>query len=86
VALIVLDPSVVIGHLNPADPLHDSATAALELHGEDELALPASAYAKYLVDPIPGALVLACGEVLDAEVVLTADRRWERFPRVRLIA
>lgn len=34
---------------------------------------------------LPDALVLACGEILDAEVVLTADRRWARFPRVRVI-
>lgn len=34
---------------------------------------------------LPDALVLACGDILDAEVVLTADRRWAPFPRVRVI-
>ncbi len=34
---------------------------------------------------LPDALVLACGEVLDADAVLTADRRWARFPRVQVI-
>lgn len=35
---------------------------------------------------LPDALVLACGEILDADVVLTADRRWSRFPRVRVVS
>jgi predicted nucleic acid-binding protein len=35
---------------------------------------------------LPDALVLACGEVLDADIVLTGDRRWQQFPRVELIA
>lgn len=35
---------------------------------------------------LPDALVLACGEILDADVVLTADRRWRSFPRVRVLA
>jgi predicted nucleic acid-binding protein len=34
---------------------------------------------------LPDALVLACGDVLDAPVVLTADRRWAHFERVRVI-
>jgi predicted nucleic acid-binding protein len=34
---------------------------------------------------LPDALVLACGEELDADVILTADRRWRRFERVRLV-
>jgi predicted nucleic acid-binding protein len=128
VALIVLDASVVIGHLDPADALHEAATQALREHVEDDLRLPASAYAEALVDAVrtgkleeirakigalrltivpidvplaeraaairgrdpavrlPDALVLACGDVLDARAVLTADRRWQRFERVELIA
>jgi predicted nucleic acid-binding protein len=35
---------------------------------------------------LPDALVLACGDVVDADAVVTADRRWQSFPRVRLIA
>lgn len=34
---------------------------------------------------LPDALVLACGEHLAADVIVTADRRWRRFERVRLI-
>ncbi|MGH2500499.1 MAG: type II toxin-antitoxin system VapC family toxin [Candidatus Limnocylindria bacterium] len=31
--------------------------------------------------PLPDALVLATGEVLDAEIVLTTDRAWPRISR-----
>jgi predicted nucleic acid-binding protein len=127
VALIVLDASVLIAHLDAADALHPAAIGALREHVEDDLRLPASAYAEVLVGParagrleaartrvaelgillvridadvaeraaavrsvepslrLPDALVLACGDVLDADAVLTADRRWARFPRVALI-
>ena len=126
-ALIVLDASVVIAHLDPADAVHEQATKALIEHAADDLRLPASAYAETLVDParkgrleeargqiaslelqiveidqslaehaarlrarertirLPDALVLACGEQLNADVILTADRRWRRFDRVRII-
>ena len=50
-ALIVLDASVVIAHLDPADALHAQATAALLEHAHDDLRLPASAYAESLVEP-----------------------------------
>jgi predicted nucleic acid-binding protein len=127
VALIVLDASVVIAHLDASDALHAAAVAALREHVEDDLHLPASAYAEALVAPartgrleegrrtiaalgvrlvpidpevaeraaavraaepalrLPDALVLACGGVLDAQAVVTADRRWQRFERVELI-
>jgi len=127
VALIVLDASVVIAHLDPEDRFHSSATSVLLEHAADDLRLPASAYAESLVDParkgrldeardalatlrlhivpidgpvaeraaslrarerglrLPDALVLACGKLLGADVILTADRRWRRFERVRLI-
>ena len=126
-ALIVLDASVVIAHLDPEDRFHSSATSVLLEHAGDDLRLPASAYAESLVDParkgrldeardalatlrlhivpidgpvaeraaslrarerglrLPDALVLACGKLLGADVILTADRRWRRFERVRLI-
>jgi predicted nucleic acid-binding protein len=126
-ALIVLDTSVVIAHLDPNDRLHSAATDALLEYAADDLRLPASAYAESLVDParkglldearlaiaalqlqivpldgaqaeraaklrarerglrLPDALVLACGEQLAAEVILTADRSWRRYERVRLI-
>ena len=127
-ALIVVDASVVIAHLDPADALHHASVKALLEHAEDDLRLPASAYAEALVDParkgrledaqekvarlllriepigaavaeaaarlraaqpslrLPDALVLACGEVLAAEAVLTADRGWRRFARARVVA
>ena len=50
-ALIVLDASVVIAHLDSSDSLHGAATAALLEHAEDDLRLPASAYAEALIDP-----------------------------------
>ncbi|MCP9487631.1 MAG: PIN domain-containing protein [Gaiellaceae bacterium MAG52_C11] len=34
----------------------------------------------------PDALVLGCAEALDAATVLTGDRRWARFPRVRILS
>jgi len=128
VALIVLDASVVIAHLDAADALHASATSVLLEYASDDLRLPASAYAESLVDParkgrlddardaitalqlqiipvdrllaeraaslrararglrLPDALVLACGEHLTADAIVTADRRWRRFERVRLIS
>jgi len=127
VALIVLDASVVIAHLDPADVHHERATALLLDHADDDLRLPASAYAETLVDParsgrldevrdaidslglriepidkaiadraaslrarrralrLPDALVLACGEALEADTIVTADRRWRRFERVHVI-
>ncbi|MFN2468877.1 MAG: type II toxin-antitoxin system VapC family toxin [Gaiellaceae bacterium] len=48
-ALIVLDASVVIGYLDALDAHHVRAVAALEDHAEDDLRLPASAYAEVLV-------------------------------------
>ena len=127
-ALIVLDASVVIALLDPGDTLHDAARAAMLDRSDDDLLLPASAYAETLVVParrghlaaarvkvaalglrllpiaeavaeraaelraqhdalrLPDALVLACGDVLDASTVLTGDRRWASFERVRVLA
>jgi predicted nucleic acid-binding protein len=127
VALIVLDASVVIAQLDRSDLLHASAKRALLELADDDLLLPASAYAEVLVEParrrqlslaraqiaelelaivpienaiaeraaeiraerdalrLPDALVLACGDVLDADAVVTGDRRWQSFPRVRVV-
>lgn len=127
-ALIVLDASVVIAVTDVNDDLHSASVDAFRRHTNDELRLPASAYAECLVGPargntldvarrnivqlaielvpideriavksaeirgearslrLPDALVLACGEILDADVVLTADRRWARFDRVRVLS
>ncbi|HET8606358.1 MAG TPA: type II toxin-antitoxin system VapC family toxin [Gaiellaceae bacterium] len=126
-ALIVLDASVVIAHLETLDAHHEAATAAVAAYHDADLRLPASAYAESLVlatragrldrarlairslglaiVPIddrvaevtasvrariptlrlPDALVLGCGEALDADVVLTADRRWHGYPRVQVV-
>ena len=126
-ALIVLDASVLIAHVDQHDPSHAVAVAAFERHAGDELVLPASAYSESLVRPacegrldevrravnllalrivavdaeiaelaavlrakhtalrLPDALVLACGDALDADTVLTTDRRWRRFPRARVV-
>ncbi len=128
-ALIVLDASFLIAHLDPSDSLHTSAVAALKARAADDLVLPGSAYAEVLVDParkrrlgsvrsqirallisvepigeaiaeraadlrarhralrLPDALVIAAGEELGAELVLTGDRRWPRVSKlVRVIS
>ena len=127
-ALIVLDASVVIAHLDPADALHARAVSALTAVSDDDLVLPASALAETLVSParrgrlvearaaidslliriepltdtiaegaaglraahrtlrLPDALVIATGDHLDADGVLTADRKWTRLSsRTRII-
>lgn len=50
-ALIVLDASVLVALLDPADARHAAATAALRLHAGDDLRVPASAYAECLAGP-----------------------------------
>jgi predicted nucleic acid-binding protein len=51
VALTVLDASVLVALLDPADPRHAAATAALRRHAGDDLRVPASAYAECLTGP-----------------------------------
>jgi predicted nucleic acid-binding protein len=51
VALIVLDASVLVALLDPADVRHAAATAALRGHAGDDLRVPASAYAECLAGP-----------------------------------
>ncbi len=121
-ALVVLDASVFIAFRTRDDPHHAGAVAALGRHRDDEVVLPASAYAEALVEPsrkggpaldrakrlvdefpirivpvtreiaeraaelrervrLPDALVLATGDVLAADVVLTADERWRKVTR-----
>lgn len=48
---VALDASVLIGFLDPGDALHGPCTEAVRLHAQDELVLPASAYAELLVGP-----------------------------------
>ena len=122
-ALIVLDASVVIAHVEVRDAHHASARKALLEHAGDDLRVPASAYSEALVAPaasgrlgeavaavrelglhvepiaetvaeraaelrathralrLPEALVLACGDVLDADSVVTADSSWRRYSK-----
>jgi predicted nucleic acid-binding protein len=127
-AVVVLDASIVIGVLEAEDAHHQAATAAVDEHADDDLRLPASAYAEVLVEPakrgflleaqakvgllplridpiergageaaavlraqttalrLPDALVLGHAEAIDADVVLTTDRRWRRVsPRVKVV-
>lgn len=128
-ALIVLDASVLIAHLDREDVLHAGAEAALKAHAADDLVLPASAYAAALVVPaahdrlaeirakvhslairieplsaeiaeraagirarhrslrLPDALVIATGDALAADEILSGDRRWQGVSaRIRLLA
>ena len=50
-ALVVLDASVVIAFLDSNDPHHAAAVAAIAAARDDEIILPASAYAEVLVGP-----------------------------------
>lgn len=124
-ALLVLDASVVIAHLQSNDSHHASAVAALTEWRRADFVLPASAYAELLVGayqggpravdvverfvaelpirvepitaavarraaslrarhrgmPLPDALVIATGEALEADGILTADRSWLKWSR-----
>ena len=48
-AIVVLDASVVIGFLDPADAHYSRAVAAFVAHQSDTFVLPASVYAEVLV-------------------------------------
>jgi predicted nucleic acid-binding protein len=52
VALTVLDASVLIALLDPADPHHQASRAALEAHADDDLRIPAHTLAEALVHPL----------------------------------
>jgi predicted nucleic acid-binding protein len=68
VALIVLDASVVIAFLDPADSHHEAAAVALAANRGEDLVLPASAYAEMLVGPLrrgAQAVTLAKGFIAD---------------------
>jgi predicted nucleic acid-binding protein len=94
VALVVLDASVLIAYLARDDAHHSAAVHALREHADDELRLPASAYAEVLVGPLrSGWLERARAEV--AALLLTVDPITERtaegaaelrarFPALRL--
>lgn len=50
-ARLVLDASVVIGFLDPADRHHRAAVSTLSAARDDDLLVPASVYAEVLVHP-----------------------------------
>jgi predicted nucleic acid-binding protein len=52
VALTVLDASVLIALLDPADPHHQAARTALDAHADDDLRIPAHTLAEALVHPV----------------------------------
>jgi PIN domain nuclease of toxin-antitoxin system len=51
VALVVLDASVIIAFLDSNDAHHGAAVAAVAAARDDDIVLPASAYAEVLVGP-----------------------------------
>ncbi|MGA8922291.1 MAG: PIN domain-containing protein [Candidatus Dormiibacterota bacterium] len=68
-ALIVVDASVVIALLDPADALNPGAQRALELVAAADLAIPASALAETLVAPArAGKLEQARGSIRALEL------------------
>ena len=50
-ALIVLDASVIVAVLDPADARHAAAITALRRYAGEDLRVPASAYAECLTGP-----------------------------------
>jgi predicted nucleic acid-binding protein len=94
VALIVIDASVLIALLDPADALHPAATAALIRHAGDDLKVPASAYSESLVGParrgrLPAAKSSIASLLVDVvpitdEIAEDAAQLRARHPRLRL--
>lgn len=91
-ALTVLDASVLIALLDPADPHHRAARAALEAHADDDLRIAAHTLAEALVHParagkerearrLIAGLEIAVDPV-DETVALTAARLRARHGRV----
>lgn len=93
-ALIVLDASVLIALVDPADALHPGMTGALRRYAGDDLRIPASAYSESLVGPARrGRLKEAKDAIrtLLVEVVVLTDHIAEeaadlraRHPKLRL--
>jgi predicted nucleic acid-binding protein len=93
VALIVLDASVVIAHIERSDALNAVAVAALRDRHGDDLRIPASAYAEALVGPAranvleaasQGIAHFAAVQSLDAEVAETAAALRAAAPGLRI--
>ena len=72
--LAVLDASVMIAFWDSADAHHGAAVAALRAHQDDELILPASAYAETLVGPSRhGPTTIASFEELIADLAIRVE-------------
>lgn len=50
-ALTALDSSVLVAFLDPGDVHHESARISLDAHADDDLRIPAHAFAEALVHP-----------------------------------
>lgn len=73
-ALVVLDASVVIGFLDPEDTLHTASVRAVSAHRDDDLRLPASAYAEILVAPHrAGVDAVAAIEIFLTDLVIKVE-------------
>ena len=93
-ALIVLDASVLIALLDPADAHHGAAAAALTQHAHDDLKVPASAYSESLVVPARRGQMRTAKRAIAAlllDIVPITDRIAEeaaelraRHPKLRL--
>lgn len=66
------------------ETIHNLGLAIVPLD-EDIAVLAADVRARRRTVRLPDALVAATGEALDADVVLTTDRRLARLPRFRLV-
>ena len=100
-ALIVVDPSILIALLDANDSLHSAATTSLLAHAGDDLTIPASAYSEALVRPAragrlaearaaAGSLLLSVAPlteaIAEAAAVLRAGRQGVRLPDALVIA
>ena len=72
-ALIIIDASVVIALLDPADALHASARREFDRVAGEELALPASALAETLVAPARAGKLEEARQRIQALELLIAD-------------
>lgn len=72
-ALIVIDASVVIALLDPADALHAAARREFDQVAGEELALPASALAETLVAPARAGKLEEARQSIQALELLIAD-------------
>ena len=68
----------VAGSVAAARARIDAVAIRIDAIGVDTVAAAASIRARHRALRLPDALVLGYAEVIDADVVLTTDRRWKR--------